>query len=707
MKKVVEIQIFILMFFMLGCTGMQKEKKVVLVKPEYEILNLKIEEGEEKLKLSWELPKDKKIDEIYIIKKEEGGSLERKKISGDKTEIEFKTQPLINNNFIIRIVRDGLNSKGIKIKGMAKLGHILIKSNEFIDLDSETIRFLFKTNPEASVEFYLGETEEKLELAKIEDNYDYKKGLKIGGLKAGKKYYYQVVSTLNQKVLKSKVLSFTKIDREKTENVNWAKDAIFYEVFVRSFADADGNGIGDFRGLKDNLDYLKDLGVDALWLMPTFDSPSYHGYDIVDYYNIEPDYGSMEDFDEFIKKAHEKGIKVILDLVVNHTSLDHAWMKEALKNKDSKDYNYYVWADEFDNLNGKGEWGQDIWYYSQEAKENYMGIFWSGMPDLNLRNQDVRKEVKKVAKFWLEKGIDGFRLDASKHIDDKNTEVTLNWWKEFNSYVKTINPNAYIVGENWDSDSNVIAPFFETMDSSFNFGISYEIISLAEGNKSDVVKKLNDMYKIYGEYKKDFIDATFIKNHDMDRIASVLGGSIEKSKLAATILLTLPGTPFLYYGEELGQLGMKPDDNIREPFDWYANADGEGMTSMEVGGFYNEMAYTEANDGISLEEEGRDPESIYNHYKKIIKIRKSTKAFSQGFYTTIEMEEGLYGYSIQYNDENYIVVHNISSEEKTVDMSESKKMGLNIVELITGEKIESEKIILNGHESAILKVEKN
>ncbi|OQY10479.1 MAG: hypothetical protein B6I28_00975 [Fusobacteriia bacterium 4572_132] len=704
MKKFMIIQMFMLVFIM-GCTGLQSKKEVTLVKPEYEILNLKIREDEGKLKLTWDLPKSKKIDQIYIMKKEKGGILERKTIEGDRTEIEFKTQPLVENNFTIKIVRDGLKSNGIRINGTAKLGHRLVKCNEFIDLDSNTVRFLFKTNKKATVEFYLGKTEKELKLVKKVENYDYKKGLKIEGFEAGKNYYYQVVSFLGDEVLKSKILSFTKISRNDVANVDWAKEAIFYEIFVRSFADGNGDGIGDFKGLGDNLDYLEDLGVDALWLMPTFDSPSYHGYDIVDYYNVEPDYGNMEDFDEFIKKAHKKGIKVILDLVVNHSSIDNEWMKEAEKGEESKYYDYYVWADDFDNLNETGGWGQDIWKYSKEAKKNYMGIFWSGMPDLNLRNKEVRKEIKNVAKFWLEKGVDGFRLDASKHIDDKNKEVTLNWWKEFNSYVKEVNPEAYLVGENWDSDSNVIAPFFETMDSSFNFGISSEIISLADGKKVDVIEKLNEMYKIYGGYKKDFIDATFIKNHDMERVRSSLNGNVKKVKLAATILLTLPGTPFLYYGEELGQKGMKPDANIREPFDWYASGEGFGMTSMKVGGFSDRMKYTKANDGISLEEEAKDPKSIYNYYKKLIKIRKSTNLFTEGQYKTLNTQDGVYGYAIGNEREVYMVIHNISDDKKKIDISESKKMGLNITEVISGKKLDCDELELEGQESVILRLE--
>ncbi|MGM0508968.1 MAG: alpha-amylase family glycosyl hydrolase [Fusobacteriota bacterium] len=698
MKK---IMLVITILFAMGCTGVQKKDEVVI--PDYEVNNLEIKEGESKLTLSWELPKDKDVEEIYIMKRGQSG-IDRKRIEADKKEITFETPPFIENLFIVKVVNShGRESKGVRIKGTAKLETVLRNPKEFIDLDSETVRFLFRSNPGAAVKFYVGESRDNLKLAEEDNNYDYKKGLKVSGFEPGKKYFYKIEVEHKDKKVESEVLSFEKIDRKDVENVEWAKDAVFYEIFVRSFYDGNGDKIGDFKGLTKRLDYVEDLGVDALWLMPTFESPSYHGYDIVDYYSIEEDYGTMEDFDKFLDEAHKRGIKVILDLVINHSSLDHPWMKKALEDKESKYYDYYVWADEFDNIDETGEWDQQIWSYSGKAKEHYMGIFWSGMPDLNLRNPDVRKEMKDIAKFWLEKGVDGFRLDASKHIDDENKEVTLNWWKEFNSFVKQVNPEAYLVGENWDSDYSVIAPFFETMDSSFNFGINGTIVSLADGNKINAVQELNKMYDIYEEYNENFIDATFIKNHDMDRVASDLDGNKDKIKLAGTILMTLPGTPFIYYGEELGQEGMKPDDNIREPFDWYADAQGEGMTSMNVGGFYNGMKYTEPNDGISLEEQMKDPESVYTHYKKLIEIRQSTNAFSRGGYKELEMEDGLYGYALGYEDEGYIVIHNISDEQKSLDLEGAKGIGFEVEELLNGKSMEDD-LNLNGYESVIIRL---
>lgn len=237
---------------------------------------------------------------------------------------------------------------------------------------------------------------------------------------------------------------------------------VFYEVFVRSFADSNGDGIGDFKGLTRKLDYLNDgnpdtdsdLGIGGIWLMPINPSPSYHGYDVTDYRQINPDYGTLDDFREFLNEAHKRGIKVIMDLVVNHTSKEHPWFKEAAADKSSSYRDWYVWAEDSGTAtSGSSAAGSGNPWHSVRG-DHYLGIFWEGMPDLNFDNPKVRKEITATGQFWLKQGVDGFRLDAAKHIyedlqTDKSqatTDKNVAWWQEFRSGLKEVKPDAYLVG---------------------------------------------------------------------------------------------------------------------------------------------------------------------------------------------------------------------------------------------------------------------
>lgn len=575
----------------------------------------------------------------------------------------------------------------------------LFNTGDYVDLDDQSINFLFKTNDNTTIDFYLGNDSNALELYKTLENYDVSRGLEVDGLVPNQDYYYQIVVKNDISEIKSDLLTFKKrkLLRDQ-ENVKWAKEYIFYEIFVRSFYDSDGDGIGDFNGVAEKLDYIETLGADALWLMPFNESPSYHGYDTTNYYDVNSDYGSLEDLKNLIDEADSKDIKIIMDLVINHSSSEHSWFKKALENQEEyKDY--FVWATPFDLLGENGEWGQKIWH-SKNAKDYYMGIFWQEMPDLNLRNPKVREEMKAVAKFWVDLGIDGFRLDASKHIDHEDSNYTHLWWNEFNNYVKSLNSEVYLVGENWDSNVNVIAPYFDYMDSSFNFSFS-ELIIKTVNNQSyqNILEEQLEMHEKYAEVSKDFIDATFIRNHDMSRTRSEVFDNKDKAKLAAAIHLTLPGTPFIYYGEEIGQKGKKPDEHIREPFDWYASAEGKGMTNMIKSGFKKVEKFTKANDGISLEEASKDPDSIFNYYKQLIKIRKDHKAFFYSDYQIIDLEEKILAYTVG-RDEKIIVFHNIHSKPQTIDVS--SWVEINSKELLTNRALD-DKIILKAYESIIIK----
>ncbi|MCR5609309.1 MAG: alpha-amylase [Lachnospiraceae bacterium] len=450
------------------------------------------------------------------------------------------------------------------------------------------------------------------------------------------------------------------------KSIEWAKNAVFYEIFVRAFYDSDGDGIGDFRGVAEKTDYLKELGVDAVWLMPMMETTTYHGYDVVDYYKTNPDYGSMDDFKYMLDTLHQNNIKVVIDYVANHTSNKNEWFVDAI-NKDNSPYrDYYSIYDEIPELPNMKVLRRDA-----DTGKLFIGYFDVIMPDLNYKNQKVRDEMKKVADYWLDIGIDGFRLDGAMHIDDDDMDVTFSWWKEFTEHVKEKDESAFIVGENWSGSYKVISQFYKTMDSSFDFPMCSMIESLAGGKPNDAITIINNELASYEESAsdsdsvvKEWAMSTMINNHDMERIASRLSDDTNAAKVAANLLLTFPGTPFLYYGDELGQTGRGTDIYKRESFDWYKAVEGKGFAS-KFGVEGTPLRHAIADDGISYEEEKDDENSIYNRYRNLIKMRKNNKEFFTGKYESLGVHGNAFAYTISGDNEEYkiAVVHNVTTEE--------------------------------------------
>lgn len=426
---------------------------------------------------------------------------------------------------------------------------------------------------------------------------------------------------------------------------------VFYEIFVRAFNDSNGDKKGDLKGVTQKLDYLsKDLGVTGLWLMPINASPSYHGYDVSDYYNINKDYGTLDDLKELVKEAHNRNIKVVMDLVINHTSTENPWFKDAASGKDSKYRDYYIWADKNSNLSEGSRINTKPW--TPLGNDHYYALFWKGMPDLNYDNKAVREEMKKVAKFYLDMGIDGFRLDAAMHIyNDDAKNVT--WWKEYSDYVKSINKDAVLIGEVW-SDTNTIAKYKGSLDSMFNFPAADAIIKMVgTGKVGTYDRQIFDTYKQNSE-NKNFIDAPFLTNHDQERIMSTLGTD-DRAKKAAAIMLTLPGTPYLYYGEETGMTGKKPDEAIRQPFIW-DNVDKTKNSAWEgISNDINKVA-------VSVQLPNKD--SLLNTYRKLISVRNSSDALKYGDVSAVETEYSkVFAMKRTYNDKSVYVFVNLGNED--------------------------------------------
>jgi alpha-amylase len=454
---------------------------------------------------------------------------------------------------------------------------------------------------------------------------------------------------------------------------DWARGAVFYEVFVRSFADSNGDGIGDLRGLTGKLDYLNDgnpatgtdLGVDALWLMPVFDSPSYHGYDVVDYEKIEPDYGTAEDFQRFLDEAHRRGIRVIVDYVVNHSSSRHPWFVEAASSPSSPRRNWYVWR--ADDPGWRQPFGNGpTWHRNDKDGTFYYGIFWSGMPDLNWETPALREEMGRVAALWLSRGLDGFRLDATRHLVangpgelQNNQPETHAYLKGFGDRVGREKPQAVLVGENWTTTEE-IAPYFDDLPMNFNFPLAEEILrAVRDGEAAGIAGKLEEMAELY---PAGALDAPFLTNHDQARLATQLGNDPAKLRTAAAILLTLPGAPFLYYGEEVGlQNGNGNNDEFkRTPMPWDATPGGGFTTGKPWFGFA--PGQDTANVAAQTGEEG----SLLSHYRRWIRARKSSAALRQGDLTLLSpgnRSTPVLAFLRQTAGERVLVVHNVTGAE--------------------------------------------
>ncbi|RKH09715.1 alpha-amylase [Corallococcus sp. CA053C] len=467
----------------------------------------------------------------------------------------------------------------------------------------------------------------------------------------------------------------------------WYRGAVFYEVFVRSFQDSNGDGVGDLPGLISRLDYLNDgnpattddLGVDALWLMPVFASPSYHGYDVVDYERIQTAYGSAEDLQKLCDEAHRRGMRVILDFVINHTSSSHPWFVDSASSPRSAKRDWYSWRD--NNPAWKQPWDlaystTDTWHERDGAY--YYGVFWGGMPDLNLQTVAVREEVKRLATLWLQRGVDGFRLDAARYLIETgggagqaDTAETHAFWKEFSAHVRSVKPDAVLVGEDWSETPSVAKYFGSTaqvpggdeLPLNFNFPLSTRVLEgINAGNAGGVAAKLLEMRN---NYPAGVADAPFLTNHDMVRVATQFSNDTSKLGLAAAVLLTLPGAPFIYYGEEvgLGNGAANNDESKRTPMPWTAAAGGGFTTGTPWYGF------SSGRETANVETQKAAPGSLLSRYKALLHARQGSEALRTGglrLFTPTTGPSSTLAFVRTLDGEQVLVVHNFSNAQVSV-----------------------------------------
>ncbi|MGA2489726.1 MAG: alpha-amylase family glycosyl hydrolase [Anaerolineales bacterium] len=428
---------------------------------------------------------------------------------------------------------------------------------------------------------------------------------------------------------------------------------------MRSFYDSDGDGIGDLNGITQKLDYLQELGITALWLMPIYPSPSYHGYDVTDYFNVNPQYGTLDDLKNLLNEAHKRGMHVILDLVLNHTSDQNPWFISSNDDIQSPYRDWYIWSDT--NPGYLGPQGV-AWFPGKHGF--YYGIFGANMPDLNYRNLAVTTEMEKVVAFWLKDiGVDGFRLDAIKLLIEEgqkqvNTQSNHDWLKGFYTTYKLDNPNAFTVGEVNGADAALAATYTgNQMDMAFDFELASGSINSANGQTNSAIGSALTFAK---QAMPNWQFATFLTNHDQNRTMSVLNGNLDKAKMAAFLLLTSPGTPFIYYGEEIGMEGEKPDPDIRRPMQWTAG-NNAGFTSnipWEALG----PDYQTAN----VFTESSDPDSLLSYYKTLIAIRANNPILRSGGLTLLSTgNSGIYA-ALRYDDNTvFLVLANLTGNSIT------------------------------------------
>jgi maltose alpha-D-glucosyltransferase/alpha-amylase len=508
---------------------------------------------------------------------------------------------------------------------------------------------------------------------------------------------------------------------------DWYKDAVFYELHVRAFQDSDGDGNGDFRGLIERLDYLKELGVDCLWLLPFFASPGRDdGYDVADYMTVHPSYGSLGDVVAFIEAAHARGLKVMTDLVLNHTSDQHAWF-QAARQPDSPLRDFYVWSDTDQKYQDARiiftDTERSNWTWDPVAGAYYWHRFFSHQPDLNYDNPEVLTEMLKVIKFWLDLGIDGFRADAVPYLIERegtnceNLPETHDILKTVRAYIDEFYPGRVLLAEanQWPAD---VRPYFGDGDEfhmAFNFPIMPRIfMALRQEDHGPIV----DIVKQTPEIPEGCQWAIFLRNHDeltlemvtdeerdymyreyasdprmkinvgiRRRLAPLMDNGRRRIELLNSLLLTLPGSPIIYYGDEIGMgdnIYLGDRNGVRTPMQWtgdrnasFSRADAPRLYSPLI----NDVVY--GYQAVNVEAQERLPSSLLNWMKRLIKIRKQYKVFGRGDITFLyPSNHKVLAYVRRYENEMVLIVNNLSRFVQPVELDMRGLNGLRPVEMI-------------------------
>jgi alpha-amylase len=452
----------------------------------------------------------------------------------------------------------------------------------------------------------------------------------------------------------------------RTDAPTAASSGVWYEIFVRSWYDTNGDGIGDLNGVTAKLDYLKSLGISGLWLMPINPSPSYHGYDVTDYEAVNPQYGTLADFDRLTRAAHARGMRVILDLVANHTSDRHPWF-QAARDPHDPHHAWYTWAGKGTDLDAASATGGHAWHAL--GAQHYLGDFTAQMPDLNYDTPAVRARMIEVGRFWLAHGADGFRLDAAQHVyydfasqadDPAVLRSNLAWWSAFHRAMAAVRPDVYLVGEVMREQPQQLSPWFGPLDAVFDFPLARQLIDSARQERAGA---LGDLLARLAITMPAGQDAPFLSNHDQERVMSQLDGNAQHMRTAAAMLLTLPGRTFLYYGEELGTRGRKPDPDLREPMRWHRDPHAEGESRWKA-------FSTPDGAQVSVDAEQDDPGSLLAWYRTLIGWRRDLRVLRDG---TLQVppigNPHLAAWELSRAGSQVLVVHNLAGTPQTLELA--------------------------------------
>ena len=493
----------------------------------------------------------------------------------------------------------------------------------------------------------------------------------------------------------------------------WWQHAVFYEIYPRSFADSNGDGIGDLKGIAANLAYLKDLGVDAIWITPCFPSPQVDfGYDVSNYENIDAMYGTLEDFDSLQREASKEGIKIILDLVVNHTSDKHRWFEESESSKKNPKRDWYIWRD------GKGpgqppnNWtstfGGSAWKFDPKTNQYYYHYFYVEQPDLNWRNPAVRDAMFDVTRWWYKRGVAGFRLDAvdtlfedpnlkdnpvlpgkNKFGDPNTDEINNKRFPEVHTALQGLRKvaddfDAVLIGETWTKDISELKQYYGSGARELQMPMDFMFTQVKPLSASEFRKRVAEIDSAGGW------PVFVISNHDMVRAATRWGDGKHNdaiNKMMAAFFLTLRGTPIMYYGEELGMENTDPTrkEDVKDPIGRTGWPEEKGRDGERTPMQWN----TEKNAGFStgtpwlpvppnyktrnVESETKDPDSVLSFYKKVLALRHSNESLREGAYASITDDPNVYAYLRTYQNEAVLVVLNMSDTSRTIQLDAGKQ----------------------------------
>lgn len=534
----------------------------------------------------------------------------------------------------------------------------------------------------------------------------------------------------------------------KNNNEKWWKKAVVYQIYPKSFQDSNGDGFGDLQGIIKRLDYLETLGINAIWLSPVFKSPQAdNGYDISDYRDIDPTFGSLDDMEELINEAKKHNIRIMMDLVLNHSSNEHRWFKEAKKSKDNPYHDYYIWRDGEEGVppsDMKAVFGGSAWEYVPEIGQYYFHQFLPEQPDLNWENPKVRRAIYDMILWWMDKGVGGFRLDVIDQIaKEPDKRITING-PRLQEYFKELSKETFqkgdliTVGEAWGADTERAKLYSNPDGSEFSMVFQFEHIGLDQkegGEKWDLAplpfKKLK---KIMAHWQNELYNcgwnSLFWNNHDLPRIVSRWGNDreyrVESAKMLAILLHGMQGTPYIYQGEELGMTNVQYDiedykdceiinmyherlekgyskdeimksiyakgrDNARTPMQWDDSANA---------GFTTGTPWIKVNDNygkINAKSQVDDPDSIFSCYKKLVQLRKDYPVFVDGKFTLLlEDDENIFAYSRKNEEKTMIVVCNFFDKEIPMPLAKECE-GMEV--LISNYKDTSDMSVLRPYEA--------